>query len=155
MGWRSINVPADSKVRKGIRVKYKRLAYTSMAALDLSVEQLFDIGQTARDLNALDGVTGLLLFNGTHFLQWIEGAPETLDELMERLRRDPRHSAVEIRETQMADERLFSGWAMKLVRVSTDRMQAHDDVLESLPAGMPDTIRERIAGMVELISVEV
>lgn len=136
-------------------MQYKRLAYTSLAALDLSVEQLFDIGQTARDLNALDGVTGLLLFNGTHFLQWIEGAPEVIDELMERLRRDPRHSAVEIRETQMADSRLFADWSMKLVRVRAQFMQAHEDVLEALPKGLPDNIRDRIADMVELISVEV
>jgi hypothetical protein len=136
-------------------VQYKRLAYTSLAALDLSVEQLFDIGQTARDLNGLDGITGLLLFNGTNFLQWVEGPPEAIDELMERIRRDPRHSAVEIRETQLADDRLFPDWSMKLVRVRTQLMQAHEDVLESLPAGLPEPIRERIAGMVELISVEV
>ncbi|WP_300974252.1 BLUF domain-containing protein [Sphingomonas sp. LHG3406-1] len=136
-------------------MQYKRLAYTSLAALDLSVDQLFDIGQTARDLNALDGVTGLLLFNGTHFLQWVEGAPETVDELMERLRRDQRHSAVEVRETQLANDRLFPDWSMKLVRVRSELIHAHDDVLQALPAGLPDSIRERIAGMVELISVEV
>lgn len=136
-------------------MQYKRLAYTSLAALDLSVEQLFDIGQIARDLNALDGITGLLLFNGTHFLQWIEGSPAAIDDLVERLRRDRRHSAVEVRETQMADERLFADWSMKLVRVRTQFMQAHEDVLEALPPGMPESIRERVAGMVELISVEV
>ncbi|GLR46383.1 BLUF domain-containing protein [Sphingomonas astaxanthinifaciens] len=136
-------------------MQFKRLAYTSLAALDLTVEQLFDIGQTARDLNGLDGITGLLLFNGTHFLQWIEGAPEAIDDLMERLRRDPRHSAVEIRETELADERLFPDWSMKLVRVRTHYQEAHDDVLEKLPVGLSDAIRARIAGMVELISVEV
>ena len=136
-------------------MQYKRLAYTSLAALDLTVEQLFDIGQTARDLNGLDGITGLLLFNGTNFLQWVEGAPQAIDDLMERLRRDPRHSGVEIRETEMADERLFPDWSMKLVRVRTQYQQAHDDVLEQLPVGLSDAIRARIAGMVELISVEV
>ena len=49
------------------------LTYTSLARLDLQSSDLEEIHRSARELNALDGITGLLVFNGTHFLQIIEG----------------------------------------------------------------------------------
>ena len=70
----------------------KSLTYTSLARLDLDAGELEAIHRTAREMNALEGITGILIFNGTHFLQIIEGARDAIDELLERLRRDPRHS---------------------------------------------------------------
>ena len=55
------------------------LTYTSLARLDLEVPDLEQIHRTALELNALDGITGLLIFNGTHFLQIIEGAKDAID----------------------------------------------------------------------------
>jgi hypothetical protein len=55
----------------------KSLTYTSLAALDLQPADLEAIHRTARDTNALEGVTGILIYNGIHFLQVIEGAPKT------------------------------------------------------------------------------
>jgi len=136
-------------------VSVKRLAYTSLAALDLDEHQLLEIHGIARDLNGLDGITGLLIFNGTHFLQWIEGAPQSIDDLVERLRRDPRHTGFEVREEGLADQRLFPGWSMKLARVRTRAIHAREDIVEALPEGMPTAIRDRIAAMVDIISEEV
>jgi hypothetical protein len=51
----------------------KSLTYTSLARLDLEAGDLEAIQRTAREVNALEGITGLLIFNGTHFLQIIEG----------------------------------------------------------------------------------
>lgn len=134
-------------------MQFKQIVYTSLAALDISEEQLASIHASARDLNGLDGITGLLVFNGTHFLQWIEGPPAAIDDLLQRLRRDVRHSGLEIREDRMTGERLFGDWAMKLVRVRSPFTQAREDVLAALPSAMPDTVRERIAGMADKISV--
>src|SRR5690242_14191370 len=85
----------------------KSVTYTSLARLDLQAQDLEAIHRTAREVNALEGITGLLTFNGTHFLQIIEGAPDAIDDLVERLRRDPRHSGLEIRDQQMVDQRSF------------------------------------------------
>ena len=65
------------------------LTYTSLARLDLDASDLEAIHRTARESNALEGVTGLLVFNGTHFLQIIEGAPDAIEDLVERLSREP------------------------------------------------------------------
>ena len=74
------------------------LTYTSLARLDLETSDLEEIHRSARELNALDGITGLLIFNGTHFLQIVEGTHEAIDDLSRRLRRDPRHSGLEVRD---------------------------------------------------------
>lgn len=136
-------------------MQFKSVTYTSLAALDLDDDQLRSIHEAASSLNGIDGISGILLFNGTHFLQWIEGPPEAIDELIERLRTDPRHSGIEIRDEQLSDERMFGGWSMKLVRVRSSFRLAHDDVVPQLPDGLPDHVRERILAMVEKISEDV
>jgi hypothetical protein len=97
----------------------------------------------------------MLLFNGTHFLQWIEGPPDAIDELIVRLRQDSRHSGFEIRDERMSDERVFGDWTMKLVRVRSTFHLAQDDLVPQLPEGVPDHVRERIMAMVEKISEDV
>ena len=59
------------------------LTYTSLARLDLQTSDLKS-STVGRELNALDGITGLLIFNGTHFLQIVEGTHEAIDDLIER-----------------------------------------------------------------------
>jgi hypothetical protein len=136
-------------------MQFKSVTYTSLAALDLDDEHLRAIHEEAHSLNGIDGISGLLLFNGTHFLQWIEGSPEAVDDLVERLRRDPRHSGFEIRDERMADKRVFGGWSMKLVRVRSSFHLAHEDIVPQLPVALPDHVRERILAMVEKISEDV
>ncbi|UUR08938.1 BLUF domain-containing protein [Sphingomonas glaciei] len=136
-------------------MQFKSLTYTSLAALDLTDEQLRAIHDDAQSLNGIDGISGLLLFNGVHFLQWIEGPPEAVDDLVGRLRCDPRHSAIEVRDERIADERVFGGWSMKLMRVRSSYLLAHEDIVPQLPAKLPEHVRERILGMVEKISEDV
>lgn len=136
-------------------MQLKCVTYTSLAALDLDEDQLRAIQGAARDLNGIDGISGLLVFNGTHFLQWIEGPPESIDELVERLRRDPRHTGFEIRDERFLERRMFGDWTMRLVRVRSTFQLAQDDVALQLPDGFPDHLRERVMGMVEKISEDV
>jgi len=130
----------------------KSLTYTSLARLDLEADDLEAIHRTARNANALDGITGLLIFNGTHFLQIIEGQPQAIDELVEKLRRDPRHSGVEIRDQRMVEARSFPDWSMELVRVSASYFEAKDTVAERLPAATSTEVRDRVIRMTETIS---
>ena len=130
----------------------KSLTYTSLARLDLEAEDTEAIHRTARDINALEGITGLLIFNGSHFLQIIEGAPNAIDELVERLRRDPRHSGLEIRDEREVAERNFPEWSMELVRVSGSYFHAKETISHRLPQGVPEAVRDRVIRMTETIS---
>jgi hypothetical protein len=128
------------------------LTYTSLARLDLQPADLEDIHRSARELNALDGITGLLVFNGTHFLQIIEGARNAIDDLLARLRRDPRHSGLEVRDERKIEERSFPDWSMELVRVNSSYFDARESIADKLPDSVPEPIRIRLFRMTELIS---
>ena len=128
------------------------LTYTSLARLDLQTSDLEDIHRSARELNALDGVTGLLVFNGTHFLQIIEGAHDAIEDLLARLRRDPRHSGLEVRDRHRIEARSFPDWSMELVRVKAGYFEARETIAERLPDTVPEEIQLRLFRMTELIS---
>jgi hypothetical protein len=122
--------------------RLKTLTYTSLARLDLTAEDLAAIHQTARHLNALDGITGLLVFDGARFLQIVEGSEEAIDNLVERLRRDVRHSAFEIRDQRLVQERSFPDWSMELVRVGSGFLEARGELGTMLPAGVAPHVRD-------------
>jgi hypothetical protein len=128
-------------------LKLKTLTYTSRARLDLSNGELGEIHQTARHLNALDGITGLLVFDGVRFLQIVEGAEEAVDSLVARLRADPRHSAFEIRDQRFVSARSFPEWSMELVRVSAGYQNARAEIEPLLPAGVAPEVRALVLEM--------
>jgi hypothetical protein len=128
------------------------VTYTSLARLDLQTADLEQIHRSARELNALDGITGLLIFNGTHFLQIVEGARDAIDGLMARLRDDPRHSGMEVRDERKIDARSFPDWSMELVRVRAGYFEARETIADRLPDTVPEEIQLRLFRMTELIS---
>lgn len=128
-------------------MRLKTLTYTSRARLDLAEADLAAIQQTARHLNALDGISGLLLFNGSRFLQIVEGAEDAIDNLVERLRMDPRHSAFELRDERYVDRRSFPDWSMELVRVSAGYGNASEEVASILPDNVAEPVRDLVLRM--------
>ena len=129
----------------------RSLTYTSLASLHLSVADVESIHRTARDLNAIDGVTGILVFNGTHFLQIIEGADAAIGDLLERLRRDPRHSGLEVRDDRPIHDRSFPDWSMELVRVKGTYLEAKETLSGRIPESVVPDVRARIHKMTQEI----
>jgi hypothetical protein len=128
------------------------VTYTSLARLDPNSSDLEDIHRIARNRNEREGITGLLVFNGTHFLQVIEGAERAVDSLVQRLRADARHSGFEIRDKRKIDQRSFPDWQMELVRVNSSLFEARDTIAGQLPETVPEAIRARLLRITELIS---
>lgn len=128
------------------------LTYTSRARADLTAEEIERIHASAMTLNALDGITGFLIYNGEHFLQTVEGSEDAIDDLMARIRADPRHSDIVVREVARTDAPGFPDWSMALVRVSRGRFQARADILQALPPTASPALRDLILQMSDLIS---
>lgn len=128
-------------------MRLKTLTYTSRARLDLGDDDIAMIHETARHLNALDGISGLLLFDGSRFLQIIEGAEDAVDNLVERLRMDLRHSAFEVRDERYVERRSFPDWSMELVRVSPGYGNAGTEVATILPPTVAAPVRELVIRM--------
>ena len=60
------------------------------------------------------GVTGALIYLDGWFVQVLEGPAAILDVRLARLRRDPRHAAMQIRQRERVHARVFAGQPMAL-----------------------------------------
>ncbi|MDX8354924.1 BLUF domain-containing protein [Cognatiyoonia sp. IB215182] len=104
-------------VRKDI---VSRLIYTSRSLIDPDDKinqsrQLNQILRVAQARNTELGVTGGLFLKGDTFGQVLEGKPEALDEIMDAIRRDTRHTDITITSREAEVERVFGDWSMALV----------------------------------------
>lgn len=94
-----------------------QLVHISRATRPLDNAELDQLARTAAASNARRDVTGLLLHDGARFIQALEGARATLDHLMMRIARDPRHDSIAYVERRDVIARQFGGWAMDVRRV--------------------------------------
>lgn len=95
----------------------RSVTYTSRAVPPFGDNSFRQLGLEAGRLNALDGITGLLVFNGTRFSQTIEGGPNAIGDLLVRLARDPRHTEFEIVSEETIAARRFRSWDMQILSV--------------------------------------
>lgn len=130
-------------------MKLRSLTYTSTASTPLDEDELGRIHRSCLTLNPLDGVTGILIYNGRDFLQTVEGSEDAIADLVGRLKIDERHCDFTIHEDEIVDARSFPDWTMALVQVSRGRFEAGRDVERALPPTASDTVRAlltRLAG---------
>jgi len=89
--------------------------------------------ETCARNNAKLGLTGLLVYTGSHFAQLLEGAPRTMSEMMWRIAHDDRHARMRKLFTKPMSQRICAGWGMKLV-IAED---ADDQVRQLVDAIQP------------------
>jgi len=107
-----------------------KFIYCSQIHPDCDVSAVGDIVKVARSFNKEHGITGILIFDGLRFCQYIEGPSEHLNELIERIAKDSRH--INFTPKYSANDttgRLFTNWSMAYVLVDDDEPL---DALESL-----------------------
>lgn len=83
-----------------------------------SALQVEDIMVLARQNNARDGITGALAFTDGRFVQVLEGRPADLENLLERLISDDRHTNLTILARRGVQARDFLGWDMVSPRLA-------------------------------------
>ena len=95
-------------------MNYYSVLYVSKSAL--STESDYDIVQqiakASAQANSLIGLTGALIFTGTHFVQILEGDRAEIDRLLTVIERDTRHTEMRIVERKSIAKRRFSTWSM-------------------------------------------
>ncbi len=92
------------------------MVYCSRATAGVDTTAVDNIIATARRLNPAAGITGLLVYGNGIFFQWLEGPRHSVQELMAKLKLDPRHeNVVTLSATEEVRERLFPDWDMELV----------------------------------------
>jgi hypothetical protein len=92
------------------------VVYCSRAATGIDAAAVDHIIATSRRWNPARGITGLLVFGGGIFFQWLEGPRDNVIELMATIKTDARHeNIVMLSTTEEVRERLFPEWDMELV----------------------------------------
>ncbi len=89
-----------------------RLTYISTVLRGLPEITTRNIVEESRTNNRRAGVTGMLISDGTRFLQALEGSEAAVDATFERIRADPRHCACVLLDRGPITARAFAGWDM-------------------------------------------
>ena len=88
------------------------IAYVSAASWNLPDEQIQRIVSESRRLNALNGITGVLMYCDGNFMQYFEGEEDAVMETFARIRASESHYQISELMNQPILEREFSDWSM-------------------------------------------
>lgn len=94
--------------------------YISTPTRPMSTDDLLDILNTARLNNVCIGVSGMLLYTGSAFIQTLEGDEKVLEDLLATIKKDPRHKDFRIIEKKKILTRDYADWTMGFKRVDQD-----------------------------------
>ena len=101
------------------------LLYVSTAEVPFTSVDLVNLTSRSEYANQKRDITGYLWFDGSMFLQYLEGPADAIDKLETKITSDPRHSIVKrFTRSLPADERRFTGWSMRLMNDS-ERFEMH------------------------------
>lgn len=90
--------------------------YTSRLAPHFPLTGVAQIVKQARELNAIRGITGILMFDGENFSQYIEGPTDAIRALEKSLIADDRHTNFDVRaKSDDLTLRRFKSWSMGFV----------------------------------------
>ena len=93
-----------------------KLIYISDATKEFSDEELQKLLEKARRKNRDLAITGMMIYAGGKFFQVLEGEPERVNRLLEKIEQDPRHNKIVVMSTELGEERNFGEWSMGFVR---------------------------------------
>jgi len=100
------------------------LIYSSAATLPFQDEDLMELLAKSRTNNAQLEITGMLLYENGSFFQVLEGAPEAVDRLFERIIQDDRHTKAVIIIREPIAKRSFGEWTMGFARLGSQDLDA-------------------------------
>jgi hypothetical protein len=129
---------------------FGQLLYRSQARRPLARHELRRLLEQARERNARESLTGLLVHDGGQFWQWLEGPAEGLARVWSSIARDRRHHQVERLQTPWRSTRLFPDWRMQLAVAGTvaaeDGWTVEEDTMVQLRQG-GDLVASAVEGM--------
>ena len=103
--------------------------YRSHLRSDVSYDSIDKMVRIANERNLALEVTGVLLFNGRHFLQLLEGPEEQVRELYHKICGDHRHFNIVELMWDYAPFRRFGNAGMELIDT---RLHAHEECLKAV-----------------------
>ncbi len=123
---------ATSTAQDGQTSQLFHLAYVSTETAPFSPDSLIALLTEAREENARNDVTGLLLHREGSFYQVLEGDPRAVRSTFEVIEQDPRHKEVRILFSGQTEAREFADWQMGFINldgVAIDELKGFSNFL--------------------------
>jgi hypothetical protein len=114
-----------------LQITYHSRAEASFARSDFAAL----LSQCQRH-NQRDSISGLLLYDGSRFLQAFEGPRDLVDRCMSRISLDARHTAVHVHSRRLITEREFGTFAMTTISQGENSPDHLLDEVKGLIAGV-------------------
>jgi hypothetical protein len=130
----------------------EQLTYISTFGLEVGTTDVEDVLAVSRRNNRRDGITGILIADGTRFLQVLEGNPTSLNAAFARISADPRHFAIYAIARKSIDNRQFGEWDMAYQQVDgvADELSLARRI-ETMIGGMPEgEVKTRLRHFIQL-----
>ncbi|MEL6534746.1 MAG: BLUF domain-containing protein [Bacteroidota bacterium] len=99
-----------------------KLLYKSNRTEECTEQDIAQILESAQRNNGPMGITGMLLYDRSSFIQYLEGPSGPVSDLYEIIRKDPRHKDVRMIIFGPAKKRIFPSWAMDSKEVNTQKL---------------------------------
>lgn len=116
------------------------LIYVSTVAAAFCQADLDPLAAAAARANAAQGVTGLLAYNGSHFMQLLEGEEAAVEATLDRIAADWRHSALVVIRRGARPGRECPDWSMRAFLTPLSGAGAATRFAADLPVAFaPDT----------------
>lgn len=102
-------MPADMPANNSLHA----FLYCSTLAAQQPISVVGDIVKAAREKNARLGLTGVLIFDGQRFCQYLEGNAAAISDMLQNICLDPRHTDVIVQfHGPQEGPRHFQDWAI-------------------------------------------
>lgn len=97
---------------------FKIIVYKSRVKTDMSSTELYQLVKSAAQKNAARDISGVLLFDGDYFLQYLEGPADAIQSLYEIISMDNRHRNIVKLMEDHSPTRRFGVWSMYAIDVN-------------------------------------
>lgn len=106
------------------------LVYTSVSTDKILSEQVDNILQRSQKNNSKNEITGVLICNGGHYMQCLEGTKDNVINLFEKIKKDKRHSDVKTLFEGHTAERVFGDWSMTYKDIHSFKPYLQEEIEE-------------------------
>ena len=134
-----VTVPQRPFTSRAMEQAFRRIIYSSRA----TDADFFAILRESRTNNGIDGISGLLAFDGRSFVQLLEGPPESVGATFGRIRQDPRHTDIVVISDSIEADRAFGDWTM--AGIPEEREDLYRDRLAAMLMRAPPDVRRAFA----------
>lgn len=105
------------------------LIYSSLAKPGTSANDISEILEISQKYNLDNAITGCLLFYNNEFIQILEGDEKNVIDLFEKIKKDKRHTNVNLIGKSQKKERDFFDWSMAYRKFDSEESEYISDFL--------------------------